>query len=69
MKREDGGVYEWRAEEQVYPIGKELKDYLESRKYKRQVRQGMKDRRFTIDWDGYERKLDELIKIKLVDKK
>ena len=29
----------------------------------------MKDRKFTIDWDGYEKKLDELIKIKLVDKK
>ena len=69
LRYEDGRVYEWKAEEQVYPLRKELKDYLESRKYKRLVRQGVKERRFTIDWDGYERKLDELIKIKLMDKK
>ena len=69
LKYEDGRVYEWKAEEQVYPLRKELKDHLDSRKYKRLVRQNMKERRFTIDWDGYEKKLDELIKIKLVDKK
>ena len=69
LKQEDGRAYEWKAEEQVYPLRKELKDYLDSRKYKRLVRQAMKDRKFTIDWDGYEKKLDELIKIKLVDKK
>ena len=65
LRFEDGRPYEWQAEEQVYPLRKELKDYLESKKYKRLVKQGMEGRRFTIDWDGYERKLDELIKAKL----
>jgi hypothetical protein len=69
LRQEDGRVYEWKAEEQAYPIRKELKDYLESRTYKRLVKKGEKERRFTIDWEGYERKLDELIKIKLTDKR
>jgi hypothetical protein len=69
LRQEDGRPYEWRAEEQVYPINRELKDYLYSKKYKRQVKEGLKARSFTIDWDAYESKLDELIKIKLTDKK
>ena len=69
LRQEDGRAYEWRAEEQVYPIHGELKDYFDSKKYKRLVKQNQKERSFTIDWDGYERKLDELIKIKRTDKK
>jgi hypothetical protein len=68
LRQEDGRVYEWKAEEQVYPIRKELKEYLDSKKYKRQVKQGLKGRSFTIDWDAYDRKLDQLIKIKLTGK-
>jgi hypothetical protein len=62
LRRNDGSVYEWRAEEQVYPIQKDLKDYFDSRVYRRKVKQGQKAHGFTIDWEGYERKLDELIK-------
>ena len=69
LRQEDGRAYEWRAEEQVYPIHGELKDYFDSKKYKRLVKQSLKQRSFTIDWEGYERKLDELIKIKRTDKK
>jgi hypothetical protein len=32
------------------------------------VRRGVNKLHFLIDWDGYEKKLDELIKIRLVDK-
>jgi hypothetical protein len=68
LRQEDGRVYEWKAEEQVYPINRELKGYFDSKKYKRLVKQSLKARSFTIDWEGYESKLDELIKIKLTDK-
>lgn len=68
LRQEDGRVYEWKAEEQVYPVRRELKDYFNSRKYRQSVKHGLNERRFTIDWDGYEKKLDELIKIKLADK-
>ena len=68
LKWDDGKIYEWKAEEQVYPIHKVLKGYFDSREYKRKVKRGSKKADFTIDWIGYERKLDELIKIKLTDK-
>lgn len=68
LRQEDGRAYEWKAEEQVYPIQGELEDYFDSKKYKQLVKQSLKERSFTIDWEGYERKLDELIKIKRVDK-
>jgi hypothetical protein len=69
LRQEDGRAYEWKAEEQVYPLRKEIRAYFESGVYKRRVKQSLKQLRFVIDWDGYEKKLDELIKIKLVDKK
>jgi hypothetical protein len=69
LRQEDGRAYEWKAEEQVYPLRKEIRAYFESGAYKRRVKQSLKQLRFVIDWDGYEKKLDELIKIKLVDKK
>ena len=68
LRQEDGRAYEWKAEEQVYPLRKEIRAYFESGAYKRRVKQSLKQLRFVIDWDGYEKKLDELIKIKLVDK-
>jgi len=69
LKYDNGQPYEWKAEEQVYPLRKELKAHFESSAYKRKVKQSLKQLRFVIDWDGYEKKLDELIKIKLTDKK
>jgi hypothetical protein len=69
LRWNDGKVYEWKAEEQIYPIHKGLKEYFDSRDYKRKVRRGSKKAGFSIDWPGYERKLDELIKIKLMDKR
>jgi len=68
LRQEDGRAYEWRAEEQVYPIHKDLKEYFDSKAYKRIVKQNLKKRIFTIDWEGYERKLDELIKIRKIGK-
>jgi hypothetical protein len=68
LRQEDGRPYEWKAEEQVYPLRKDLKDFLDSRKYRSQVKQSLKGRSFTIDWDAYDRKLDELIKIKPTNK-
>ena len=68
LRQANGDAYEWKAEELIYPLNRELKDYFDSKSYKRRLKQMLKARSFTIDWDGYERKLDELIKIKLVDR-
>ncbi len=65
LRREDGSVYEWQAEEQVLPLQKDLKDYCYSKEYRRWVKQAQPKYRFSIDWDDYEMKLDDLIKAKL----
>lgn len=64
LREEDGRAYEWGAEEQVYPLNKPLKEYLENKAYKQKVKQVLNSRHFTIDWACYERKVDELIAAK-----
>ena len=56
LKRTDGSVYEWKAEEQVCPLGRDVRDYFESRAYRDRVKDGLGKARFTIDWDEFERK-------------
>jgi hypothetical protein len=62
LKQDNGSVYEWKAEELVFPLNKALKDYFDSRAYKNKLKQSLKKWHFTIDWDCYEKKLDDLIK-------
>jgi hypothetical protein len=68
LRYADGQGYEWRAEEQVCALDKTLRAYFDSKDYRERYKRHVKRLSFTIDWDGYERKLDELIKIKLTDK-
>ena len=68
LRRADGSVYEWRAEEQVIPLRKDFKDYCEAREFKRRVKAAQAKQRFSIDWDDYEKKLDKLLKAKLEEK-
>lgn len=56
LRREGGSVYEWQAEEQIYPFTRPLKDYFDSRRYKDAVKTGLKTLSFTIDRDEFERK-------------
>lgn len=65
LREEDGRAYEWKAEEQVYPLNKSLKEYLENKVYKQMVKQVLNSRDFTIDWACYEKKVDELIAAKV----
>ena len=69
LKFADGRTYEWRAQEQVYALNRSIGSYLGGKPYKNRFKEHLKGLSFTIDWEGYERKLDELIKIKLADKK
>jgi hypothetical protein len=55
--REKGqGTYKWEAEEQVYPLNRILKAYLESKEYKRIAKESMGKQQFEIDWECYKRK-------------
>jgi hypothetical protein len=52
----DNKPYTWEAEEQVFPLNKALKNYLNSKSYDKQVKQNLEKFNFTIDWDCYEKK-------------
>ncbi len=56
-----GETYEWKAQEMVYPINKALKAFFESKGYRTRLRQGIIGRTFSVDWDYYERKIDDLL--------
>jgi len=56
LRSKDNKIYEWEAEEQVYPINKTLKGYFDSKDYKKRVKEAQKDFRFWIDWDCFAKK-------------
>ncbi|MDD8030961.1 MAG: hypothetical protein PHQ25_03070 [Acidobacteriota bacterium] len=56
LKDEEGQVYEWQAEEQVYPFNDQLKEYLESKIYKEIARHVEKTIRFELDRELLEKK-------------
>jgi hypothetical protein len=56
LRKADGSVYEWRAEEQVSPLHRDLRDYFESAAYRTRVKKSMARQTYTIDWETYTRK-------------
>ena len=56
LRSKDNKIYEWEAEEQVYPMKKTLRDYFDSKEYRKRVKEAEKDYHFSIDWDCFERK-------------
>ena len=56
LRRGDGAVYEWTAEEQILPLTRPLKEALDSRTYKDLVKTAAKSLAFTVDRAEFERK-------------
>jgi hypothetical protein len=56
LRRGDGSVYEWRAEEQINPLTRPLKEYFDSRPYRDIARSGRKPVVFSVEWAEFERK-------------
>ncbi len=56
LRREDGSVFEWAAEEQLYPLTRPLKEYFESKPYREIVKACQKSAVFTVDWADFEQK-------------
>jgi hypothetical protein len=54
--RDDGTAYEWRAEEQVHPFHKDLRDYFDSKAYRERVKESFGRCRFTLDAETFSRK-------------
>jgi len=51
-------VYEWKAEEQVFPLSRRLRAYFDSKPYKEKVKLAEKERSFTIDWDRFHERMN-----------
>lgn len=56
LKRGDGTVYEWKAEEQLYPMAKPLREYFDSRPYREMVKDLARPLEFSVDWQEYGKK-------------
>lgn len=53
----EGRIYEWKAEEQIYPINKNLKHFFISKDYKEKVKQAVQSHKFNIDWALFDQKM------------
>ncbi len=53
MRDDEGKKYEWKAEEEVYPLNKDLKRYFESKEYRRIVQESKEHLSYQIDWDCF----------------
>jgi hypothetical protein len=60
LRRPDGRVYEWTAEEQLYPLTRPVKEYFDSRRYRELVKAGEKDAAYTVDRAEFERRSVEI---------
>jgi len=49
-----GKSVKWRTSEQIYPVSRKLKRYVEDDKYKEIVLKTMEERSYAIDWDRFE---------------
>ena len=49
-----GKGVKWRTSEQIYPISRKLKHYVEDDQYKRIVIKTMEEHSYVIDWDRFE---------------
>jgi len=57
LKTDAGAVYEWRSEEQFFPLRRELKAYFDSRAYRERVREAAGRAVFRVDWEAFEARM------------
>ena len=55
--RADGSIYDWRAEEQIHPMHRDLRGYFEAKPYRERVKDAAARMRFSLDADEFARKL------------
>jgi len=59
MRDKGGRKYEWKAEEQIFPLNKALNNYFDSKSYKEKVKESQRHLSFEIDWECYKKKISE----------
>lgn len=60
VRTADGGIYEWRAEEQVAPLARDLRNHFDSKAYREAVKDNLSRFRFTLDEEDYDRKFGSM---------
>lgn len=58
LRGKNDKVFEWKAEEQIYPLNKLLKKYFNSKEYKEKVKKACLNRVYSIDWASYWKKIE-----------
>jgi len=59
MMDKKGRKYEWKAEEQIFPLNKAFNIYFDSKAYKDKVKESQKILSFEIDWECYKNKINK----------
>jgi hypothetical protein len=49
----------WKPSEQIYPISERLKNYVASTKYKEILEDSANTHKYSIDWNRYQKLLEE----------
>ena len=56
LEEEGKGTFEWKSEEQIFPLNRSLKKWLSSAEYSECVKRVQQERKFIINWDCFEQK-------------
>ncbi|MFC2157720.1 hypothetical protein ACFLT9_07790 [Acidobacteriota bacterium] len=60
LEEEGRGKFEWKSEEQIFPLNRTLKKWLSSTEYRECVKKVQQERKFFINWDCFEQKRPEM---------
>ncbi len=60
LRDSKGKEYEWKAEEEVYPLDKALKSYFDSKEYREIARKSQERFNFRIDWECYQKRMNKV---------
>lgn len=61
MRWKDDETYEWKAEQQVYPLNKAIKKYFHARAYKERAQNIENNLSVAIDWECYRKKAENSV--------
>ncbi len=59
LRDANNAVYEWKSEEQLLPLNKNLRRYFGSRIYRLRAKHTLKKLSFSVDWEAFKRKSAE----------
>lgn len=57
LRKKNGDIYEWKAEEQAFPINKDLKKYFETKSYKGRVKEAIEHQSYIFDEECFKKKM------------